>query len=887
MTPIPKPPAWIDSLIERLAPLHLAEEIQGDLYELYLSDLAAKDIAAARRKYIWNALGFLLRRFFWKRNSVTQNNIIMLRSYFTMAHRSLLAYKSNTFINIIGLTIGIASALTILTFIRYELSFDSFHTNHDNIYRMVRVGGKDMSEFRTGISYPVPWAMKDEITSFRNISAMEYFGGALMEVPDANGNIVTRYKEMNGLAMVEPSFFKMFDFGDKPLRWLQGNPEKALVEPFSVVLTESIAKKYFGDDENIVGRTLRFEKDADCKVTGVISDFPDNTDFPFTVLLSYSTVKVINKRAMDDWNSVSDDHYTFVELPDNMTQEEAEAQIARVHERHTPGELHRSRHYLLQRLADVHFQAQFGNYKGRTISKPMILAMSLVALFLLLTSCINYINLATAQSAMRSKEIGLRKVLGSHRGGLISQLLTETFVVVLAAGVVALALSEILLWNLQSLLNLHLQQYNFTDPFILGALGLIIVTVTFFAGLYPSLVVSRINTVNALKSKFATETVGGFSFRKVLVVVQFTATQVLVVSAFIIVSQMKFFQNRDMGFNQEAIVVFPLPERDSLIRQTIEDRLRAESFVSNVSFSYTLPSGVNRRNSARDIWRGGNVKEKNVIFEYQAADSSYLNVFGIKLLAGRNLNEQDAHRGILVTKQLAEHLGFATPEEAVGEEVMMVGEKVSIVGVVNDYYNQSLKADKGDIVITPNPKSYGNYSVKLQASQNTESLKQAMAKLERIWKESFPEHIYEYRFFDENVKAYYEQEEKYARLFQLFAMVFLLIGCLGLYGLIAFVVNRKSKEVAIRKVLGATIRNILVMFSKEYVQLIALSFILAVPAAYYTVNNWLNNFRNHVALSWWMFVLPGLLVLIIAVLVVILKSLKVVQANPMEKLKYE
>jgi len=432
-----------------------------------------------------------------------------------------------------------------------------------------------------------------------------------------------------------------------------------------------------------------------------------------------------------------------------------------------------------------------------------------------------------------------------------------------------------------------LQQYNFTDPFILGALGLIIVTVTFFAGLYPSLVVSRINTVNALKSKFATETVGGFSFRKVLVVVQFTATQVLVVSAFIIVSQMKFFQNRDMGFNQEAIVVFPLPERDSLIRQTIEDRLRAESFVSNVSFSYTLPSGVNRRNSARDIWRGGNVKEKNVIFEYQAADSSYLNVFGIKLLAGRNLNEQDAHRGILVTKQLAEHLGFATPEEAVGEEVMMVGEKVSIVGVVNDYYNQSLKADKGDIVITPNPKSYGNYSVKLQASQNTESLKQAMAKLERIWKESFPEHIYEYRFFDENVKAYYEQEEKYARLFQLFAMVFLLIGCLGLYGLIAFVVNRKSKEVAIRKVLGATIRNILVMFSKEYVQLIALSFILAVPAAYYTVNNWLNNFRNHVALSWWMFVLPGLLVLIIAVLVVILKSLKVVQANPMEKLKYE
>jgi len=589
---------------------------------------------------------------------------------------------------------------------------------------------------------------------------------------------------------------------------------------------------------------------------------------------------------MDDWSSVDDNHYTYVELPDNMSKEEAEAEIAKVHARHTPKELHESRHYLLQRLADVHFEAQFGNYNGRTISKPMILAMALVALFLLLTSCINYVNLATAQSAMRAKEIGLRKVLGSNRGSLVSQLLTETFVVVLVASIVALALSEVLLWNLQSLLNLHLQQYNFMDPFILATLGIIIISVTLFAGLYPSVIVSRFNAVNSLKSKFATETVGGFSFRKVLVVVQFTATQVLVVSAFIIVSQMNFFQNRDMGFNQDAIVTFPIPDRDSVTRQTIEDRLRAQSFVSNVSFSYTLPSGVNRRNSARDIWREGSNNE-NIIYEYQAADSSYLNVFGIKLLAGRNLTPLDASRSILVTQRLAQHLGFATPEKAIGEEVKMSGDKVTIAGVINDFYNHSLKEDKGEVAIVQNPRAYGNYSVKLQTSQDRESLQQAMAKLEQIWKEAFPEHIYEYRFFDENVKAFYEQEEKYAQLFQLFAITFLLIGCLGLYGLIAFVVNRKSKEVAIRKVLGASIQNILVMFSKEYVQLIALSFILAVPAAYYTVNSWLNNFRNHVALSWWMFLLPGMLVLVIAVMVVILKSMKVVNANPVDKLKYE
>jgi ABC-type antimicrobial peptide transport system permease subunit len=476
--------------------------------------------------------------------------------------------------------------------------------------------------------------------------------------------------------------------------------------------------------------------------------------------------------------------------------------------------------------------------------------------------------------------------MGSSRKSLVWQFLTETWIIVLTAGFISLALSEILLWQMQSLLNLPLQ-HHFQDPFILAALGIVVFVVTLFSGIYPSLSISKMNPVNSLKSKFTTETLGGFSFRKVLVVVQFTVTQIIAVSAFIVVSQMHFFRHQDMGFNQEAIITFPIAERDdSVKRHLLEDRFRAQSFVSNVTFSYTLPAGIYRRQNARNIWLQGE-NAPNIIFEYQAADSSYINVFGIKLIAGRNVNNNDRGTEVLITRVLSQRLNFRTPEEAIGQPAVMSGKDVTIVGVVDDFYNNSLKEDKGNIAIINNTGSFTSVSVKLQSIQQYESLQQAIAQLETIWKETYPTDIFEYRFFDDNVKAYYEQEQNYAQLFQMFSIIFLLIGCLGLYGLIAFVVNRKSKEVAIRKVLGATIPHILIMFSKEYIQLILISFAFAVPVAYYTVNSWLSNFKNHITPTWWMFLLPGLLVLAIAVMVILLKSMRTVRANPVDKLKYE
>lgn len=885
-----KTPEWIDSLVDNLAPFDMAEEIRGDLYELFLKDVEEKGLRSAKRKYAFNGLGFLLKSFFWKKsNNYNSKTLIMLSSYFKMASRSLLAYKGTAAVNILGLVTGIASALVILTVIRFELSFDKFHGNTDKIYRMVRVSGSDMSEFRAGISYPVPSAMKEEITSLKNIASIEYFGGAYVDVLDGSGSTLKKFREETGFALVEPAFFKIFDFKDTSFKWLAGNPEKALNEPFSIVLTKTLAKKYFGDD-NALGQTLQLQKKWDCKVTGVIEDFPPNTDFPLTVLISYSSLRILaGTERLNDWSSVNDTHNTFIVFGDGITKAEMEKQIAKVHAGHTSKELHEFRHYLLQDLSELHFDARFGNFSGRTISRQTILALGLIALFLLLTGSINYINLATAQSTLRAKEIGLRKVMGGNRKNLMIQFLAETFLVVLIAGIIALGLSELLLSNLQSLLNIRLTHYNFTDPFVLQSLAVIIVLVTLFSGFYPSLMISRFNPVMALKNKFSTENVGGISLRKVLVVVQFTITQMLVVGTFIVVSQMKFFQNMDMGFNREAIITTRVPDRDAGKLEVLENQVRSQAFVSDVSFSYTLPSGLNRSRSYQDI---GNPEAKAMsdyqIFEYEAIDPSYLDLYQIKLLAGRKLTMQDSSGNILINKTLLKNLELGLPEEAIGKELKMGGgRKVTVVGIVDDFYSNSLKEGVDNIVMLIDPKAYGTMSVKLNVKDGQGSLPDAVKEIEKIWTANFPEFIFNYRFFDENINAFYAQERKYSQLFQLFSLIFLLIGCLGLYGLITFVVNRKGKEVAIRKVLGATINDILILFSREYVQLILLSFLLAVPIAYYVVDNWLSNFAHHIELHWWLFSIPGLLVLVIAFLVVITKSLRTANANPVDKLKYE
>jgi ABC-type antimicrobial peptide transport system permease subunit len=806
----------------------------------------------------------------------------MLTSYFKMAQRSLLAYKSTSIINILGLVFGLASAIVILTFVRFERSFDTFHSDREQIYRVVRVSGPDMSEFRVGTSYPVPAALKAEIPSIKNIASVEYFGGANVVIPSGASGSESRFREDDGFVLIEPSFFKIFDFKESEFKWISGSPEVSLKEPFSVVLTRTMAKKYFGD-QDAVGRTIEMQGHS-CKVTGLTEDFPNNTDFPFRVLISYETLrKLEGEEQFNDWGSVSDQHQTYLKLHQNSSPREMEEKIATVHASHTSKELSDDRHYLLQKLSDIHFDAKFGTLRRKTISRDTILGLSLIAIFLVLAAAINYINLATAQSTLRAREIGVRKVMGSTIRNIVSQHLTETLIVVLCAAILGLIVSDLLHYYLQSVIGMEKTRLNATDPFMLVmALGAICV-ITILSGLYPALVLSRFNPATALKNKFSTESLGGFSLRKLLVVFQFAITQVLVVGTFVVITQMNYFRDADMGFAKEGIINLRIPTRDRGAMQVLEDQLRAKSFVEDISLSSTIPSGISRNRSYADIGRPG-VDLDYIVFEYVAIDENFLNLFKIRLVAGRPLRLADSTGNVLINRTVVKNLQLGTPEQALGHELSFGGEnKVTVVGVIEDYYSNSLKENADNIVMMMHPNNYGTLSVKLNTDNGIRP--EHVEDIKKSWAQVYPEFIPVATFLDANVAAFYEQEEKYSTLFKIFSVIFLVIGSLGLYGLVSFVVNRKQKEVAIRKVMGATVSNILVLFSREYFVLIVVSFLLAVPVAYYGVDSWLSNFKNRISLSVYLFIAPGIMVLVIALFVIVLKALRAATANPDRSLR--
>ncbi len=883
-----QPPVWAEKLIGRIAPGRLSDEIRGDLHEMFMEDLQRDGRRSARRKYIVRTLGFITKNFFWKRSDEGLNNnyIQMTGNYFKMARRSLSANQGTTIINILGLVIGIASALVILSVIRFEESFDTFHTNKDGIQRLVRITGSDVPEYHSGIPYPVGDALRHEIPAIKKLTHLDYLGGSNVDVMSSDGKTLKKFSEDSGVAAIEPEFFEMFDFAGEPLRWIAGNPAKALTEPNSVVITKEIAEKYFGK-ENPIDQVLKFQKVIDLKITGVIDDFPPNTDFPFKFMISYASMKeVFWEDRMNEWVSVNDSHQVFLYAPD-ISKEDLEAQIDVVHAGHVGKDISDMRHFRLQPFSELHYDPRFGNPSGRTITHETLLALKIIVLFLLLAGCINYINLSTAQSTLRSKEIGLRKVMGSSQQHLVMQFLTETFVVVVLAATCAVVLVVALMPSIQNLLNLQIG-YDLTDPFIIGAIGTIVLLLTIFSGLYPAVVISRFNPISALRNKFNNEKIGGMNLRKVLVVAQFTFTQILAVSTFIVIAQMNFFQNVDMGFNRNAVVVnMPVLDNQQQHLQGFKTELQTLPFVSAVSASFTLPSGVERNRSSRSIGRPDAQSAPDYLsFEYFSVDDSFLDLYEIKLLAGRPLKERDTVDGaILINETTMKNLQIDSPQEALGQELKFGGgKKAIVVGVIGDFYSNSLKEGVDNMVVSYEPKNYRWLSIRLDL-KGDESMTDVLSNIEKVWNTHYPEFVFKYQFFDENIRAFYQQEFKYSSLFQIFSMIFISIGCLGLYGLITFIANKKGKEVAIRKTLGATVTNIIVMFSKEYVVLIAVSFVLAIPVVWYGVNEWLSSFQNQITLQWWMFVGPGFAVLILALLVVGTKSFNAASVNPVEKLK--
>jgi predicted permease len=803
------------------------------------------------------------------------NYLPMLKNYFKIAWRNLTRNRAYTIINVLGLTLGVACCILIYTLIMHHLSFDNFHNNKDRIYRIVsEYHDSDETFYNQGLPSPVGKAIRNTTTFAEQVARVISFDNELISLPKEKE--VKKFQEPAGVAFTEPSFFSILNF---PL--VMGDQNTMLSNPNSAVITQKLAKKYFGSEEAAMNKTIRIENKKDFIITGILKDLPNNTDRHQEIYVSYANLKDYSEWMADDvnaWHGTYSECHCFVLLKKGVTPATANAALAQIVKNNYDGREAKARKYKVQPLADIHFDTK---YDANT-DKKYLWAMALIAVFLITTACVNFINLATAQALNRSKEIGIRKVLGSMRSQLFWQFIAETFIITLFAFCLAYWVAKMTVPYLNHLLHVQTELTFFNNYKPLLFLPALLLIVVFLSGSYPGLVLARFQPVLALKSKLSQKHIGGFSLRRVLVITQFAISQMLIIGAIVIASQMRFSQNADLGFSKDAIVMLPVPRADKNVMNNMRDRLSSLSGVEKVSYCFSAPA-ANRNNSSGAFFNN-NPEPEHWSANLKNADDQYLNTFGVKLVAGRNFIPSDTTREYLVNETFVKNLGLQ-PKDIIGKNISVNGpnHRFPVVGVVKDFYNVSFHSKIEALAISPYAERYQTCAVKL----NMNNIKSLLPAFEKIWNEEFPDNIYSYEFLDDSINKFYELDAMMLRLIQIFTGIAVFIGCLGLYGLVSFMAVRKTKEIGVRKVLGASIPNILWIFGKEFSKLLVIAFVIAAPIGWWTMHKYLDDFVYRINIGAGIFALSILATFIIAVITVGYRSARAALANPVTSLRTE
>jgi putative ABC transport system permease protein len=800
----------------------------------------------------------------------------MFRNFFKTAIRNLLANKVYSIITVAGLGVGIAVCLVIFIFIRYEQSFDDFHSNKARIYRILTRNDKpgENENPTAAVPFPLPTAMENDLPDWKT-SGIFFLDNAQLAAMGRDGLAEKKFKEKDGVFMVEPSFFTIFDYP-----WLAGDPAKSLLDRASIVLTRTMADKYFGDWRKAMGRTVRFGANALFKVTGILEDFPANADIRIKAALPYASGNFSSKK---DWWTINGSHGTYVLLPANTSLANANQQLKALSVKYrTPDNKNIQ---VLQSLADVHFDAASGNYSGRTITPDRIRTLWVIAAFILLIACVNFINISTAQAVNRAKEVGVRKVLGGRRRQLTFQFILEALLLVVSSVVFALVLTSSLLTPISTMLEMPARFGVLTEAPVLLFLVAVTVAVTLLAGFYPALVLSSFKPITALKTKLIARSSRGITLRRGLVVLQFVIAQALIIGTLLMIRQMDYFQSTPMGFNKEALVTVPFPG-DSAGRSRIHylrDQLVAMKGVRQVSFNNTSPSD-------NDNWWTGfrfDHEEKDTKFASISkwVDANYVPTYGLPLVAGRNITATDSVKEFLVNETLVRKLGFSDPHDVLNKEInLWNGFAVGpIVGVVKDFHQSSLKDSLSPVFMLNFAKGFNAAGIRLNGSDVPGTLR----SIEKLWAGTYPDFVYEYQFLDEKIAGFYKEEANLSRFYKIFASIAIFLSCLGLYGLASFMAAQRLKEVGIRKVLGATAANIVYLFSREFVVLIAIAFVLSTPIAWYFVHQWLMQYVYRTSISGWIFAFGGALALLVALATVSFQAFRAAAVNPVKNLRTE
>jgi putative ABC transport system permease protein len=803
----------------------------------------------------------------------------MLKNYFKVTLRNLSKNLSHTGINVLGLTLGISGAILIFLVVNSALSFDNYHVNRGRIYRVVTQSKESTGTSETtGVPVPLTDAVVNYFPEVELGSFVSFENNGLISIDRGDGK-PEFFPESNGVVFLDSNFYKIFD-----RKWLAGNANKAFTEANTVILSENFAKKYFNSTD-VVGKTVRLNNEHDLRVIGVMENFPENTQFPFDFMVSYETVRAKKIKQNDNpWSSIWSDEQCYVLLHTDTKAENVNTKFPQFVDKHYPqtGSFptnSTNRFHWLQPLTELHFDTRFSNYTYNTSSKASLWAMASIGFLLILTAVINFINLTTALAINRSKEVGVRKVMGSNRKQLIAQFLGETFLITLVALVTSIGLAEILLTQaLNPFMETSLKMDLISNWPLLTFLILTLIGVSLLAGFYPSVVISRFNPINALKNSISSKNLGGFGMRKVLVSFQFFITQFLIICTIVMIWQTRYLKQFDMGFSREAIAVVNLPISDKGKIEALKNDLAAHSGIKKLSVSAFAPaSGATFGTSVNFV----NSSEEYSV-QMKVIDPGYLDLYGIKLLAGKNVIEEDTSRRMLVNETFVKHVN-ATNQDIIGREIMMHGRKVTIDGVVSDFHTNSLNEEISPVILVYMP----HYFNMLGFEVSLKDWDEVKRFTEEKWKARYPEYAINLRFLDEDIANFYQGAERQGQLAMVFAGVAIFIGCIGLYGLVMFMSKMKTKEVGIRKTLGASVTSIVNMFSWQFIKLVLIAFLFAAPLAGWGMSFWLRNYSYHIDLSWQVFSLGLLITTIIAVITVAHRSIKSALANPVDSLKVE
>jgi ABC-type antimicrobial peptide transport system permease subunit len=790
-----------------------------------------------------------------------------------------------TIINIAGLAVGIAVCMMIFIIIQFQTSFDNFHSKKDRIYRVLtEYHNADAANTGKDVPFPMPEGLKTTFAQIEQVTPVWASHNDNLLIPDYNGTTIKVFKEGKGIFFIGPSFFKMFDY---PL--LAGSYE-SLKDPNNVLLTKEIAEKYFGDWETAMGKTINLKAGGSLfshatdvlKVSGILATIPANTDFQLKLVVAFGTGITEDMSKNTDWQDrTNSDFGCYVLLPPNISVNNFNQQL-RAYSLKMESPDNKDSH-IIQPLSAVHYDTQTGDYSNKTISRQLLNVLWLIAAFILLIACVNFINLSTTQAVNRAKEISIRKVFGSNKSQLQIQFIIETFLIVISALIIASFITILALPYINQLLELPLSFNKLNNPAIILFLLTITIGVTALACFYPSVVLSRLSPVNALKSKLTANTAKGISLRGGLVVFQFIIAQVLIIGTLIIVKQMNYFMDQPLGFDKDAIIDVPFRVDTVFFRREehLKQQLLSVSGVQAVSFSSNTPV-----EDADDIWSTFKfdhaTKEEDFKAITKFADEEYVPAYKLQLIAGRNLQPSGMTREFLVNESLMKSLGIKKPDEILNKEISMWGDRIKcpVVGVLKDFNDRSFRHYPAPLLITTNRTMYSQAAIKLE----TKNISSTLQSVKTVWEQTLPNFVYEYNFLDDKIAGFYKQESHLAQLYEIFAAIAIFLSCLGLYGLALFMAVQRTKEVGIRKVLGASADKIVYLFSKEFIMLIAVAFAIASPIAWYFMHNWLQNYAYSIIISWWLFAAGGSVALIIALATISYQAIKAASANPAKSL---